>query len=85
MIVNQNMYCNFVLEKKILLNLNKECVMVKRNYRVWYRIESATSATNASATIMLFSASESEAIAELKKRGSIGWDKTVIILDIVPA
>lgn len=50
-----------------------------------YRIEGPASATNASATVMLYSASESEAIAELKRRGTIGRDKTVIILDITRA
>ena len=42
------------------------------------------SATNASATVQLYSASESEAIYELKKRGTIGHDKDVIILSITP-
>lgn len=50
-----------------------------------YRIEGQASATNASATVMLYSASESEAIAELKKRDTIGRDKTVIILEITRA
>ena len=59
--------------------------MVKRGYRVRYRIEGPGSATNASATVMLYSASESEAIYELQKRGTIGRDKRVIILEIVPA
>ena len=49
-----------------------------------YRVASAVSATNASATVMLYSASESEAIAELKKRGTISRDKDVIILSITP-
>ncbi len=57
-------------------------VMTKELYRVRYRIEGPASATNASATVMLYSASESEAINELKKRGTIGRDKTVIILSI---
>lgn len=56
--------------------------MTKELYRVKYRIEGSASATNASATVMLYSASESEAINELKKRGTIGRDKTVIILSI---
>ena len=56
--------------------------MTKELYRVKYRIEGPASATNASATVMLYSASESEAISELKKRGTIGRDKTVIILSI---
>lgn len=68
-----------------MLDFDKECVMVKRSYRVSYRIEGPASATNASATVMLYSASESEAIHELQKRGTIGRDKTVIILEIVPA
>ena len=59
--------------------------MERRNYRVKYRVESATSASNASATVMLYSASESEAINELQKRGTIGRDKRVIILDIQEA
>lgn len=58
--------------------------MVKRSYRVMYRIESATLASNASATVMLYSANESEAIAELKKRGTISRGKDVIILSITP-
>lgn len=59
--------------------------MTKELYRVKYRIEGQASATNASATVMLYSASESEAIAELKKRDTIGRDKTVIILEITRA
>jgi hypothetical protein len=58
--------------------------MVKRSYRVVYRVVSAASATNASATVMLYSASESEAIYELKRRGTISRDKDVIILSITP-
>lgn len=56
--------------------------MTKEMYRVRYRIEGPASATNASATVMLYSASESEAIYELKKMGTIGRDKAVIILSI---
>ena len=56
--------------------------MGKNYYRVRYRIEGPASAKNASATVQLYSASESEAIYELKKRGTIGHDKTVIILSI---
>ena len=56
--------------------------MVRSYYRVRYRIEGQASATNASATVQLFSASESEAVYELKKRGTIGRDKQVIILSI---
>lgn len=56
--------------------------MTKDLYRVRYRIEGPVSATNASATVQLYSASESEAIYELKRRGTIGHDKTVIILSI---
>lgn len=56
--------------------------MTKELYRVRYRIEGPASATNASVTVQLYSASESEAIYELKKRGTIGRDKTVIILSI---
>ena len=59
--------------------------MERKTYRVNYRIESAVSSTNASATVMLHSASESEAIAVLKARGTIGRDKQVIILSITPA
>ncbi len=59
--------------------------MTKELYRVKYRIEGPASATNASATVMLYSASESEAIAELKRRSTIGRDKTVIILEITRA
>lgn len=56
--------------------------MTKDLYRVRYRIEGPASATNASATMQLFSASESEAIYELKMRGTVGRDKAVIILSI---
>lgn len=56
--------------------------MTRELYRVRYQVEGPASATNASATVMLYSASESEAIYELKKRGTIGRDKTVIILSI---
>lgn len=56
--------------------------MTKEMYRVRYRVEGPASATNASATVMLYSASESEAIYELKKRGTIDRDKTVIVLSI---
>jgi hypothetical protein len=56
--------------------------MTRDLYRVRYRIEGPASATNASATMQLFSASESEAIYELKRRGTVGRDKTVIILSI---
>lgn len=56
--------------------------MTKELYRVRYRVEGLASATNASATVQLYSASESEAIYELKRRGTIGHDKTVIILSI---
>ena len=59
--------------------------MVRSSYRVVYRVVSAASATNASATVMLYSASESEAIHELKKRGTIGHEKDVIILSITTA
>lgn len=59
--------------------------MVRSSYRVVYRVVSVASATNASATVQLYSASESEAIYELKKRGTIGHDKDVIILSITPA
>jgi len=56
--------------------------MAKEYYRVRYRIEEPASATNVSATVQLYSASESEAIYELKRRGTIGRDKMVVILSI---
>lgn len=56
--------------------------MTRSSYRVVYRVVSAVSATNASATVQLYSASESEAIYELKRRGTIAQGKTVIILSI---
>lgn len=58
--------------------------MTRELYRVRYRVEGPASATNASATVMLYSASESEAVYELKRRGTVGSDKTVIILSITP-
>ena len=56
--------------------------MTRNMYRVKYLIEGTGSNTYASTTLMLYSASESEAIYELKRRGSVGRDKTVIILNI---
>ena len=56
--------------------------MTKEYYRVRYRIEGPASATNATATVQLYSASESEAIYEQTRRGTISRDKTVIILSI---
>lgn len=57
--------------------------MIKECYHVRFRIENGASATNREDTIMLYSASESEAIATLKARGSVPRDKSVIILSIV--
>lgn len=48
------------------------------SYRVRYRVDNTISW----ATVMLHSASESEAIYELKRRGTVGSDKTVIIMEI---
>jgi len=56
--------------------------MIKESYMVKYRVEGISSATNGMATVMLYSASESEAIAALKSRGTIGRDKNVIILSV---
>lgn len=53
-----------------------------RSYTVKYRVVSSGSSTNASATMMLHSPSESEAIATLKQRGTVGRDKDIIILSI---
>ena len=52
------------------------------SYTVDYRIEGPASSTNASTSIMLHSASESEAIAALRARGTVSRDQDVIILDI---
>lgn len=56
--------------------------MIKESYTVKYRVEGVGSSTNGSATIMLYSDNESEAIAALKSRGTIGRDKEVVILSI---
>lgn len=53
-----------------------------KSYTVKYRVVSSGSSTNASATMMLHSPSESEAIATLKQRGTVGRDKDIIILSI---
>ncbi|MBQ9466453.1 MAG: hypothetical protein IJU62_05710 [Muribaculaceae bacterium] len=53
-----------------------------RHYRVRYRV--VESLTTTSINLMLHSASESEAIATLKQRGTVGRDKTIIILSIDP-
>ena len=53
-----------------------------KSYTVKYRVVSSGSASNASATMMLHSPSESEAIAMLKQRGTVGRDKEIIILSI---
>lgn len=52
------------------------------SYRVKYRVVGSASSTNATTTIMLHSASESEAIAALKQRGTVRRDADVIILSI---
>ena len=59
--------------------------MIKESYTVKYRVEGVGSSTNGSATIMLYSDNESEAIAALKSRGTIGRDKEVVILSITPS
>lgn len=56
--------------------------MIKESYTVRYRVESSGSSTNGTASVMLYSPSESEAIAALKSRGTVGRDKNVIILSI---
>jgi hypothetical protein len=53
--------------------------MIKECYRVRYRVGN----TNREDTVMLYSASESEAIATLKARGSVPRDMPVVILTIV--
>ena len=53
-----------------------------KSYTVKYRIVSSGSSTNASTTVMLHSPNESEAIAALKQRGTVGRDKDIIILSI---
>ena len=52
------------------------------SYRVKYHVVDSASSTNATATIMLHSGSESEAIAVLKQRGTIRKDANAIILSI---
>ena len=59
--------------------------MTRESYRVKYMVEGEASRTYAQATVMLYSPSESEAIYELKRRGTIGRDKTVIVLEIQKA
>lgn len=56
--------------------------MIRECYIVRYRIENGVFASNREDTIMLYSASESEAIAALEARGSVAHDKNVIILGI---
>lgn len=52
------------------------------SYRVKYRVVDSASSTNATATIMLHSGCESEAITALKQRGTVRKDADVIILSI---
>lgn len=52
------------------------------SYRVRYRVVDSASSTNATATIMLHSGSESEVITALKQRGTVRKDADVIILSI---
>ena len=52
------------------------------SYRVRYRVVDSASSTNATATIMLHSGSESEAITALEQRGTVRKDADVIILSI---
>jgi len=56
--------------------------MTKEAYIVVYQVPGDASTTRAQTTLMLYGPNESEAIAELKRRGSVGRDKTVIILSI---
>lgn len=56
--------------------------MIKQSYTVRFRVESSGSSTNSMASVMLYSPSESEAIAALKARGTVGRDKDIIILSI---
>lgn len=56
--------------------------MVRECYEVRYRIDNGVSSSYRQDTVMLYSASESEAIAALKARGSVPRDKNVIILSI---
>mgnify|MGYP007069941817 CR=1 FL=1 len=56
--------------------------MRRESYRVRYRIDGTVSASYATATLMLYSPSESEAISELRIRGTISGNATVIILEI---
>lgn len=52
------------------------------SYKVKYRVQGKGSSTNYCHTVMLHSASESEAIAALKQRGSVDPDADVIIQSI---
>lgn len=56
--------------------------MIKQSNTVRYRVESSGSSTNSMASVMLYSPSESETIAALKARGTVGRDKDIIILSI---
>ena len=48
------------------------------NYKVKYKVDNSTSST----TLNLYGGTESQAIAELKRRSSVPKDKNVIILSI---
>jgi len=56
--------------------------MRKEVYLVKYEVLGDASNTRAQTTLMLYGPNESEAIAELKSRGTVGRDKTIIILSI---
>ena len=51
-----------------------------RCYRVAWKVDNSIER----GTLNLPSASESAAIEELKRRGSVRWDKNIIILSIEP-
>lgn len=65
---------------------NNQTLIIMQPYLVKYRVEGSTSSSTCQTTINLMSGSESEAISELVRRGSVRSSErnNVIILDIRP-
>ena len=55
--------------------------MTPRRYEVTYKVGMSRGTT----TLMLYGGSESEAIEELYRRGTVSRNETIIILRIIPA
>jgi len=63
--------------QKTSQSMRKECYIVR------YRVVGTSSSTTVQTTLMLYGPNETEALAELRRRGTVHQGQTVIILSIV--